>query len=206
MAFFNFNLLTDPPGDPLIDEDVYLNQNWDKLDSRLNQFQQIPNTIAATIPIGTEAFRTSGLVMVWTGSAWRNADSIPLGWSAWNLISIEPAAAVNRPGFELKYRVNTVCRKVELAGGLRATAASGPWVRGKILVTTTTGGIPAANKPVYDHIQQSATGIGTVAGQFASARIHIEANGTNSVKLFVSYQGDDIGGNFVMFDNVKWFY
>lgn len=205
MPFFNFNLLTDPPGDPLVDEDFAINQNMDKLDARLQQFATHPATIVSP-PLGTEAmFGSDTVVGVWQGSAWRVCDSIPGGWGAWTVLPLL-APVVERPLFTPKYRINTVARKVELAGGLRADAAAGPWARSKVQITATTGGIPSANKPVYDSIEHQACGAGTVTAQYAGARVWIEANGTNSVKVSVSYQGDDIGGNFVMLDGCRWFY
>lgn len=207
MTFFTFTLMTDPPGDPLVNEDTQLNDNWDSVDTRLAQFQVKPNTIAATVPIGTEAMQnSSGSVAVHTGSGvWAFPGSIPAGWGAWTTLPLL-APVVERPSFTPKYRINTTIRKVELAGGLRADVSANPWARSKVQATANTGGIPDANKPVNNNIQQGAVGIGTTDGQFAGARIHIESNAGNSVKISVSYQGDDIGGNFVMLDNVKWFY
>lgn len=205
MAFFDFNLMTDPPGDPLVDETLQLNANWDKLDTRLSQFQVRPNTVAAVIPVGTEAMRADGVINVWTGAAWRNPNSIPGNWGAWTTLPLL-APVVERPGFTPKYRINTIFRKVELAGGLRADVGAGAWAKAKVPVTTNAGGIPDANKPVSNGIQQGSTGISAVAGEFAGARIFIESNAGNSVLISVGYQGDNVGGNFVMLDNVKWFY
>lgn len=206
MPFFNFNLLTDPPGDPFVDEDFYWNQNMDKLDTKLAMFDSAPNTLTGSIPTGTEAIQTSGgEVRVWNGSTWRQADSIPGSWGAWTTFGLL-SPVVERPLFTPKYRINSSIRRVELSGGLRADVSAGAWSRTKVQVTTNTGGIPDANKPVFDCIQQTACGIGTVTGQFAGARVFIEANAGNSVKISVGYQGDDVGGNFVMLDGIKWFY
>lgn len=203
-GFFDFNLITDPPGDELVDEQSQLNANLDKMDSRLNQFQQQPDNTVVSPPVGTEAL-IGNIIRVWTGSAWRFADNPNSGWGSWATIALV-APYVHRTGFTLQYRVNTMIRKVELAGGLYAAAAQTAWPRSKVQVTANTGGIPDTYKPVNNHPQTGAAGIGTTAGQFAGARIWVESNAGNSIKLSVSYQGDDIGGNFVMLDPVRWWY
>jgi hypothetical protein len=206
VAFFDFNVFNDPPGDPLVDEAFYLNANWDKLDVRLHQFEGLPNTITAPIPTGTEAFQNiDGQVGVWTGAVWRVPDTIPGNWSAWTTIPLL-APVVERPLFTPKYRINSAIRKVELAGGLRADVGAGPWARSKVQISANAGGIPDANKPVNNHIQQGSSGASVTVGQFAGARIHIDSNAGNSVKISVGYQGDDAGGNFVMLDQIRWFY
>lgn len=202
MVFFNFNLITDPPADEFVDEQVHLNANMDKLDTRLNQFTFSPNTVTSP-PIGTEAFNATS-VAVWTGSSWRVPDAIPNGWSAWTTIPTQ-APVAERPGWTPYWRVNPTIRCVELCGGFRADSVAGPWSKTKVQVSSLTG-IPITYNPVYDSIQQIACGISSTSGQFAGARLFIEAQVTNPVKLSVAYQGDDVGGNFVMIDGVKWFY
>lgn len=206
MTFFDFGYVTDPPDDEFVDEATQMNTNWDNVDTRLNQFQQEEtNTIADTIPVGTEALHTLR-IPVWNGTGWVFESSIPLGWQPWiDLPLWDPV--VERPGFTPKYRVNTTIGKVMLSGGCRSDVDAGSWPKlWYSLTLDDLTGIPPEYKPVHNCIQPTATGIGTVEGEFAFAHISIEDGSPNSVQIRALYQGDDVGGNFVMLDGVSWWY
>lgn len=208
MGFFNFNLITDPPNDEFVNEDTQLNQNLDKLDTKLALFPALP-TVITPLVMGTEVLNDSDPFpspAVWDGTGWRYMDNDDEDFDLWQSLPLI-APITGRTGIMPRYRVNTVIRKVELAGGVLATAAAAAWSRTKVQITANTGGILDAYKPVgTQSIQQVATGAGTAAGQFASARITIEGNAGNSVKISVSYQGDNVNGNFVQLDGAGWYF
>ena len=203
--FFGFNYVTDPPNDEKVNEVTQINNNLDKIDLRLNQFQQRPvNTITGP-PIGTEAYAQQGAICVWTGSTWKAAEDLANAWESWNNLTLA-SGIVERPGFTPKFRINQKLRKVQLRGGLRADINAGPWPRSKVKVSSNSAGVSSIYKPTQNNIQQTAVGISTTANQAMSARIFVETNGSLPVAIFVGYQGDDGGGNFVVLDGISWWY
>lgn len=208
MTFFNFTLPA-ADGSSLVDEQVHLNDNWDKLDSRLTQLQSdTTNTIAAPIPVGTEAL-VNGDVQVWTGNAWRGPDNIPASWNAWYTLPI--AGVVARAGYEPRVRVNTMMRKTMIVGGVQYDAAASVWPAGEFQITSDTSGLDAQYAPqsgpvwAYGGASQSTSG-GTT--DYSGSRVKIEKHPTAAIlKVTVQHQGlYDGGGNFIMLDGIGWFW
>lgn len=206
MALFNFNLITPPPNDELVNEITQLNDNWDELELKLNYFQGT-GPVPSSFEIGSEVY-ANNRHMVWTGTAWSSPVSIGQSWTVWNGIDAQAPFTV-RPGLPFKYRSQPNVRKVQLTGGMVNTGSANPWPKGVWNVINSTQ-IPAAFAPVGGvHIQHSATSAlpgAPVGSDVAAARIRVTGNGSAPVLVEVHWMGADGGGNFVQVDGVEWYF
>lgn len=204
MPFFDFNYVTDPPNDELVNEQTQLNDNLDKLDSRLAQFQKGLDHITNP-PLGTEA-QLFGAVGVFTGTSWRYPVSIHNGWGSWQTLPLQ-SPVIARVDYTPRYKINTTIRKVILSGAVTYGPTPSMWPYSKVKITSNTGGISSFYNPVNNlAIQYVTAGAVTVDGGYAGARLFVESNGTNSVSISIHYQGDDNNGDFVSLDGVSWWF
>lgn len=207
-GFFNFNKITPPaPNDPTVNEEVQLNQNWDQLDTKLQSY--INGGPISNIEVGQEIFDNNFNYCVWTGSSTRKPDDIVTSWSSWtNIPILSPRAP--RPNFTPKWRNNSAYRMVELVGGILFDSASSAWTLGVLhtINSDTTGAIPASFAPIGGlHISQAAAGLSAGTTVVAAGHIQIDKPAGNTyTRIRAQYLGGPGGGNFIMLDQVWWFY
>jgi hypothetical protein len=210
MAYLNFNKITPPaPDDPLVNEVTQLNDNWDQLDSKLQPYL-VGGTIS-NVETGQEFFSGANFrYAVWDGAATIVPDDIDAGWSAWTNLPMASGRFV-RSGFQPKWRNNSTYRMVELSGGVQFDSGAGTWTLGSsfLLNADSSGSPPLSMLPVGGKvICQAATGLTTGTSVVASARIVVEnPGGTSSfVRISGQYMGGPGGGNFIMLEQVWWWY
>lgn len=208
MVYLNFNKITPAvPNDPLVNEQTQLNDNWTQLDTKLSPY---PNQTTPTgMEAGQEYFDGTGRFAVWDGAAIRLPDDIDSAWSAWTTMPIL-APRVARSGFILKWRNNSLLRKVELNGGVQADGVASAWTLGTLFAynSDTAGAIPASMTPIGGtHVSQAAAGLSAGTTVVAAGYIYVDKPGGNTfVRVRGQYLGGPGGGNFVMCDQVSWWY
>lgn len=207
MGIFNFNLITDPPGDEYVDEESQLNHNWDQIESGLGWLQYY-NAQPPSLDVGIEALTGGNRHAVWNGSALRTPYSIPSGWTAWTTLTPVSPYVVRGAAYPFKWRRNSELRKVQVTGGIINTASAVAWPHTSWATFLTTG-IASTYQPVGGlHLQHTATsGINsTVVGEdVAASRVRARTVGA-TVWLEAHYMGADGGGNFLMLDRLEWYY
>lgn len=206
MVYLNFTKITPPsPNDPNVNEVTQLNNNWDLLESKLNVY--VNGGTITDIETGQEFFDGSFNYAVWDGAATIPPDDIDAAWSAWTNIPML-APRVVRPGWQPKWRNNSLLRKVELTGGVLFNAAADPWTMGSSLqINQLAAGSPASTLgPVgAKHISQCAVALTGGTSVTAGGYVTIDTSG-GFVRMAVQYLGGGGGGNFVMLDQVWWWY
>lgn len=212
MAYFNFNYITDPPNDELVEEQSQLNANWDVVEEGLKPFNQNPPDFTGiTIPKGTVSVNplNTNNIAAWDGTTW-NGPVNPINiWENWQLVNIR-APVIHRPGHELKARIDIASRRIVLMGGVQLNATADAWDTATSYEITTDTAIQDSLAPAnadFTSIQQGGASQITAAGGFASSVIWIEKRATPSrTAISVRWQGDAGGGNFIMLDGVQWWY
>lgn len=210
MAYFVFNKVTDPPNDETVDAITQLNDNWQDVNDKLIGFNQSPNDITGP-PIGIEAFAPvpdQARIAAWDGAVWRLSINHSSIWGSWQAVTLR-APVVERTGFPVMARVDPIGRRVVFSGGVYFNAAQDAWPTGSDVEITDDTAIGVSLSPSTAGLSyyQAATSQVTTAGGFASANVRIqEVTGPDRVGLFVRFQGDAGGGNFVMLDGLTWWY
>ena len=208
MVYLNFTKVTPAaPNDPNVDEVAHLNDNWDILESKLSPY--IAGGTISNIETGQEFFDSNFRLAVYDGAAARTTDDIDAAWSSWTTLPLlSPRTA--RSGFVPKWRNNSLLRQVELVGGLTFNAAADPWTAGTLATinSDTSGAIPATMTPIgtyhYAACCTAATGGTSVV---SSGYVHVDKPGGNTyVRIRGQYLGGAGGGNFMMLDQLWWWY
>lgn len=208
---FDFNYVTDPPNDELVNVQTQLNDNWMELDEKLTIYNQEPGDFGTnTIPIGAEIFDPDTVhgnterIAAWNGSEWIRSLNHASAWTGWQAVGVR-APAVNRASLPVLANVNPIARRVILRGGITFDAAASAWPTNTNVEITDDTAIQADLAPVHGLcVRQGATGVNTT---FAGAVVLIEPKTTpNRVAISVRYQGDSGGGNFVMLDGIGWWF
>lgn len=205
MVYLNFTKITPAaPNDPNVDEVSQLNANWDLLDTKLAPY--VNGGTITNVETGQE-FINSGRYAVWDGAAIRYPDDIDAAWSAWTNIPMNAPRAI-RPSFQPKWRNNTLLRMVELAGGIQFDSAASAWTLGSSFqFNALSAGSPANTLgPVggtFKATCAAALSAGTTV--VAGGLITIDTSGS-FVRMAAQYLGGPGGGNFLMLDQVWWWY
>lgn len=206
MPYLNFTKITPPsPNDPVVNEATQLNSNWDHLEAKLNVY--VNGGAITDVEAGQEFFDGSFNYAVWDGAATVIPDDIDAAWSAWTNIPILAPRAI-RPGFQPKWRSNSLLRKVELVGGILFDGAASAWTMGaSFQFNQLAAGSPANTLgPVGGkHISQCAVALTGGTSVTAGGYVTIDTSGSFT-RMAVQYLGGGGGGNFVMLDQVWWWY
>lgn len=213
MAYFNFNYVTDPPNDQLVNYQTHLNNNWLEVNNKIKGFNVVPTTLVNP-PVGTEAYfpeapaSENTRIAVYDGTAWRRAINHTSGFTAWQPLTLR-SPVVARPGYPPVVKLDIVNRRAILSGGVQYGAAAPAWPTTIVEITDDLAMDTTLN-PINGgfSIHTGATAPVTVAGQFSSAVVYMEAvsTGTAHVAIKVGYQGSAGGGNFVMLDGISWWF
>jgi len=215
MTYFNLNYITDPPDDELVNPQTQLNANFTEFDNKLQPFRKSPADFKNyTIPKGTEAFDPDPThndptrIAAFTGTTWARSLNHIGPWTGWQLIDIRPPL-LPRPGFPVQARVNSLTRQVELQGGVILNSTSDAFSRSttyEITTDTTINDLTFAPVGGY-YMEMASSSAITTAGGYAGAVAIVETKTNPSrVAISVRYQGDAGGGNFIMLDNVGWWF
>jgi hypothetical protein len=197
-----------PPLDPNVNVATQLNSNWDLLDTKLAPYQN--GTTVTPTETGQEYINSSGRYAVWDGAAERVPDDIDSAWSAWTNLPLFSSRAI-RTGFQPKWRNNSLLRMVQLTGGFQADSSASAFTPANIYFVTddnAAGGIPQSMKPIGSkHICPCAVALTAGSVVVASGYMTIDApGGAANCRLRVQYLGGPGGGNFVMLDQIWWWY
>lgn len=218
MSFFDFDYVSDPPNDELVDPTSQLNANWYEADNKLHQLQSIPSNLPNTVPIGTEAYYPSeptdpvqsSRIAAWTGTNWIRGINRTTSTSVWQSIELDPTY-VPRTGFPIVGQVNVFERWVAIQGIVQIGSTGTAWPNSTVEVTSLEA-IDVSLNPVNggsSYHQCTANPI-TTAGGFTAAVVWAEAvTGTNArVAIKVKYQGTQTGttNNYVVLDGLRWWY
>lgn len=213
MVYFNFNYVTNPPNDELVNPTTQLNANFTELDDKIKGFNTQPNTIVSP-PVGTEGLfpgtpsTDNYRIGVWTGTEWIRTINANLAWEAWTTLNLLAPAVQRSSVFTPKYKINSVYARLVLGGGVLLNAAADPWPTGTTVRITATGAIPIAYAPIGGwSYQPVAVASPTGAGGFSVAQAIVDAvTDPTDVRISIRYQGDAGGGNFVMLDSLGWWF
>lgn len=206
MTYFNFTKVTPAsPNDPFVNVTTHLNNNWDEIDSKFTTLTGMPSTLTSPEQ-GQEIYDVVGnRFRVWNGTAWRDTDAIDSAWSAWSTLPLS-ANVIARPNVVLKWRNNTLLRRVELSGAVEKDVAQDPWSAGLILITTGTSGIPSTLQPIGGlTFFSGAAALPSVSGNGACGYHKIDVVGS-WVRIQSQYVGGNGSGNFLQYDRVRWWY
>lgn len=208
MAYLNFNKITPPaPNDPNVNEVTQLNNNWDHLDVKCQPY--MVGGALSGVETGQEYLNGSFRFIVWDGAAERVPDDVDAAWSAWTTMPML-APRVARTSFAFKWRNNSLIRQVQLVGGVYFNAAQDPWTLGGYftLNADSVGAIPASMVPIGGtHTGQAATALSAGTTLVAGASVTVDKPGGNTFcRVRAQYMGGPGGGNFIMLDQVRWWY
>ena len=209
--YLNFSkILPLPPLDPDVNVAAQINANWDLLDTKLAPYSA--GTTVTPTDQGQEYSIASGRFAVWDGAAERVPDDIDGAWSAWTNLPLFSSRAI-RPGFQPKWRNNSLLRMVELCGGWQSDASASNMTPGNIFFVTddnAAGGIQQSMKPLgttAKHISPGAVALTAGSVVVAAGYYIIDApGGAANCRLRHQYLGGPGGGNFGMLDQVWWWY
>lgn len=209
MAYFNFNYVTNPPLDELVNPTTQLNANWQEVDDKIKGFNTQPNTVINP-PLGSEALHPvdTHRIGVWNGTEWIRSINPNLSWGVWTAFNLLAPAVQRSAVFTPKYKVNSVYARVALSGGVLFNVAADPWPTGTTVRITDTGAIPIAYKPLGGWSYQTvAVSTPSGAGGFSSAQAIVDAvTDPSDIRISIRFQGDSGGGNFVMLDSLGWWF
>lgn len=212
MTYFNFNYITDPPNDELVNEQTQLNDNWLEIDTKLDPFNKQPNTIISP-PIGTEALYPDGVddddserIAVWNGTQWVRTANYSTVWTPWAPLAIR-SPRNEHPSYPCMYRVDEVGKRVVLQGAVRYDGASGAWPNSNVEITTDTA-LDLAYEPVDTiAIKQQAVSATTAASGFNSAVLYVQKlTVPDRIAVNARWQGNSGGGNYIVLDGFTWWY
>lgn len=207
MVYFDFDF----PVDTDQVNFTQLNDNWTDLATKINYWNQSPSAIIAP-PVGTEAFDPQHVgsedrIAVYDGTNWNLSLNHETSWNSWVDLTLR-APVVERPGWTPRIRINQWKREIQLSGGILYGAAAPAWPLTDVEITLDTSiSDTLAPAPGGLSFQQIASSQITAASGFASAVARvIKLVGPNKTSIFVRWQGDAGGGNFIMLDGLKWWY
>lgn len=196
----------------MVDPATQLNANFQDIDTKLDGFNHHPSTITGP-PQGIEAFYNvagadQSRIAVYDGATWRLPLNHQTAWTGWQTLTLR-SPVVARTGYPPKANVNPVTRRVKLAGAVQADAALSAWPTGSDVEITDDVAISTTFAPVPGGTSYSQVATAQVTGtdQVATANVRIQSVTTpNRVGIFVRFQGDAGGGNFVVLDGIEWWY
>lgn len=207
MAYLPFNRIEPPaPNDPQVNEQTQLNGNWDLLDSKLKPYYQ--GGFLNNVEVGQEFF--SGVNFdfgVWDGAATVTPEAIPEGWTAWTNLPVATGRSA-RGGFTPRWRNNPLYRMVELSGGFLYDGAASAWPNNAahLLNAPSAGSPPTSMVPVGGkHIQPCAVALTEGTINVAGGLVVVDID-SGFVRIRGQYMGGPGGGNFIMLDQVWWWY
>jgi hypothetical protein len=209
MAYLNFTKITPAaPNDPNVNEVTQLNDNWDQLDAKLQ-----PLIIGGTlinVEVGQEFPDNSFNFAVWDGAASVTPDDIAQAWTAWTNLPMATGRFI-RSTFQPKWRDNPLTRQIQLTGGVQFDSGAGAWPMGTsfLLNADSSGSPPLSKLPIGGkHVQTAAAALTATPAVTAGAHIIVENPGGTSgfVRVKAQYMGGPGGGNFIMLDQVWWWY
>lgn len=204
--YLNFTKVAPPaPNDPNVNEATQLNANWDELDNKLAPYNN--GTTVTPVEVGQEYVDGSGRFAVWDGAAARVPDDIDAAWSAWTNLPMFTGRAI-RSGYQPKWRLNSLLRIVQLSGGVQFDSSAGTWTTGGLFTINAdaSGSPPAVQIPVGGyHISPCAAALTAGTSVVAAGYIYIDKPGT-FVRIRGQYMGGPGGGNFLMLEQVWWWY
>lgn len=208
MAYLNFNKIVPPaPNDPNVNEVTQLNDNWDELDNKLAPY--IVGGTIFNVEDGQEFFNSDFDFCVYDTASGVGPDDISEGWSAWTTLPMA-TGRFPRPSFTPKWRNNPTYRMVELSGGVLFDAAAGPWPLGSnfLINADTSGSPPGSMQPIGNlHHSPAASGLTSGGSVVAAGFITVEQPlGHSFTRIRAQYLGGPGGGNFIMLDQVWWWY
>lgn len=210
MAYFNFNYVTDPPNDEQVDYQKYINHNFQEINDKTKGFNQSPSNITNP-PVGTEAFypglpvENQNRIAVWDGNAWVTPVSHTSTWSSWQNLALSTGISY-RSGYTLQASVDTLSRKVLLRGGVVYGPTAANWPTGKLIEITSDLSVNLLPKPGGETYWTCAVSQITTAGGYAGAIAKVSQKTSSLISIQVQWYGDSGGGNFIMFDNMHWWY
>jgi hypothetical protein len=208
LSYFDFNYVTDPPDDELVNPITQLNDNWQEVNDKIKPYNSRPNTLINP-PKGAEAIDDQGRIGVWDGTQWNFSLNHAGTITSWQTFALRTGVQ-ERAGFTPLAKVDTLKGQVILTGAVQLGSTATAWSTTAATEITTDTAIQASLAPVNGGFSyhQCATGQNTTANAFASAVVwaELKATPTPHVALMVRYQGDAGGGNFVQLDNVRWWF
>lgn len=206
MTYLNFTKIAPPaPNDPNVSRVNHLNNNWDHLESKLGPY--VNGGSLSGIDRGQEYFDSNFRFAVFDGTATRVPDDIDAAWSAWTALPILSPRVI-RPSFTPRWRNNSLLRMVELSGGVLFDSAASAWTMGSAfqLNVLGSGSPPSSMGPVgANDNRPCATSLSAGTGVASAGRVNISTSGS-WVMLTGQYMGATGGGNFIMLDQVWWWY
>lgn len=207
MPYFNFTKIVPPaPNDPFVDEAAQINANWDHLDAKLEPYM-FGGTIS-DIEQGQEFFNEDFEFCVYDGGI-VTPDDIPEGWSDWTNLPMQ-SGKFARSSFTPKWRNNPLYRMVELTGGVIFDVSAGPWTLGSsfLINADAEGSPPAEMRPIGNlHYSPCGASLTTGTSVVSAGFITVEQPvGSTYTRIGAQYLGGPGGGNFIMLDQVWWWY
>lgn len=177
-----------------------------ELEDKLAPFQEDPGTVVNP-PLGTVAF-INGEPGVWDGTQYNNNISHNTWLDPQNLDLRVPR--IMRTGFPPVVIINPWQRRIVCSGGVLYNVAADPWPTGSEVEITSDIAIPTDFSPLPNGLSyfQAGTSQVTGANQIATANIRVAlvAGPPARIGIFVRFQGDAGGGNFVQLDGLEWWY
>ena len=209
-GYFDLVKITPPaPNDPTVNEVTQLNDNWDKLDTRLGVYRTFSGN---PVPL-QEGQEFTGNVLgygkvfaVWDGTTLRVPDRVMTDWTAWEVLPVVNCQSVT--GQPVKWRSNPVLRRVELCGSVIKDGAGSAWPASVVKITANTGGIPDALKPFGGKTFSSnaAAAPDAMIALVSGFYVKVYGNAVASTQIDVRYLGGPGNGNFGSLDGTSWWY
>ena len=206
MPFLNVNIMNDQPNDPKVNVVTQLNDNWDIIDLRFREMQSQPVALPTNPDVGQQ-YGGADANQVWTGSSWKSPVAGNTSWSAWSTISGFVAPFVGSASFPPQYRTNSVLRQVEMRGRIQNTASGSGWDNFYYDLNPMSVGVPIAFAPIDDKVMFPACS--SLSAISSSAIVIAEKRVGQTIVWFQMKQNGQMSaatGNYISFDNVRWFY
>lgn len=210
MSYFNFNYVTNPPADELVDPEVHLNENWEELDTKLHGFNSYPSNVI-TPTIGTESFypvpgSDSGRIAAWTGTEWIRNLNHTAGFTAWQPIALR-SPVVSRAGEPVPAAIiDTFARRVTCSGVVIYGAAAPSWPAGIVEITSDIAIDNTVNPVGGRALEIGCVGNNTGVGISAAVLYASVETTPPRVSIKAKFQGPPGGGNFISLDGFSWCY
>lgn len=204
--YLNFTKIIPPkPNDPVVNEATQINANLAMLDTQLQPYM-LGGSLTLT-EVGQESFNGAFRYSVWDGTSQILPDDIDSGWSAWTALPIL-SPRVLRTGFTPRWRNNSFTRMVELSGGVNFDASANPWTLGsQFQINQLASGSPTSSlAPIGGtHKSPCATALSAGTTLVAGGLVTVDSSG-GFVRINAQYMGGPGGGNFLMLDQIWWWY
>lgn len=210
MPFLNLVIMNDQPNDPKVNVVTQLDNNWDAVDLAYRMMQG--QGVAISGQEAGQQYVGNNSNDVWTGSAWKSPVEYHNQWSGWTTMSGFPSPYTSQPGNPMQFRTNSTLRQVEMRGALRVSGGVG-FDNAYHDLNPVGVGIPLSFAPLMDKtIQPCSVSLltSTDPSFLGSSALMIAENrvGEAFTWLQVKHSGrsDSGTGNYIAFDNVRWFY